>query len=87
MIDERAEIHESEAFGMIAKRHRAAGLNLIATITGNESELSRAWIECDECAAVFELAGGGANEWALVEEEEASAIGPACVRQLAAAQA
>ncbi len=85
MSDEPAEIRESQAFRMIARRHRADRLHLFATIAGDEHEPHRAWIECDGCAAVFELAGY--EEWRLVEEEEASRIGPDCARQVAAAQA
>jgi hypothetical protein len=86
MSDEGKEILESQAFGRIARRHRADGLHLIATVEGDEREPSRAWIECDECTAVFELEGRG--EWTIVEEEETvSTIGPECARHPAAAQA
>jgi hypothetical protein len=80
------EIFESQAFSTIARTHRADGLHLIATVDGDEREPSRAWIECDECTAVFELESRG--EWAIVEEEETvSTIGPECARHPAVAQA
>jgi hypothetical protein len=85
MNDEAAEIRASEAFRMIARRHRAGGLHLFATIAGGEGEPNRAWLECDGCAAVFEFAG--IEDWVLVEEEEVSSSGPERVRHLAAAQA
>ncbi len=80
------EIFESQAFGAIARSHRAEGLHLIARVDGDECEPSRAWIECDECTAVFELEGR--DEWEIVETEETvSTIGPECARHPAAAQA
>lgn len=83
---ESVEIRKSSAFRMIAEGHRADGLHLIATLDGDEGEPSRAWIECDECTAVFELESRG--EWAIVEQEEVvSTIGPECARHQAVAQA
>lgn len=79
------EIFESRALGRLAQRHRADGLHLIATIEGDEREPNRAWIECDQCTAVFELEDRG--EWTIVEKEAAvSTIGPECGRHVAAAQ-
>jgi hypothetical protein len=86
MGDESREIRGSQAFGRIARRHRADGLHLIAKIDGDEREPGRAWIECDECTAVFELEDRG--EWAIVEEKDAvSTTGPECARHTAVAQA
>ncbi len=86
MSDERSEIRGSRAFGTITRRHRAEGLHLIAKVDGDEREPSRAWIECDECTAVFELESR--DEWEIVEKEETvSTIGPECARHPAAAQA
>jgi len=86
MSDGGKEIFGSQAFGTIARRHRADGLHLIAKVDGDEGEPSRAWIECDECTAVFELESRG--EWAIVEQEEVvSTIGPECARHQAVAQA
>ncbi|MHB8384730.1 MAG: hypothetical protein ACYDC3_20625 [Candidatus Binataceae bacterium] len=85
MRDGDRGILESQAFRMIARRHRADGLHLIAKIDGDGREPNRAWIECDHCTGVVELAGG--SEWAIVGEENESVIRPECGVHLGAAQA
>ena len=86
MNGESRGIIESPAFRSIARRHRADGLHLIATVAGDEREPNRAWIECDQCTAVFELEDRG--EWTIVEKEAAvSTVGPECARHAAVAQA
>ncbi len=57
---------ESQAFGMLAERHRGTALSIVAIVAGRGSEPDHAMVQCSKCGEMFEFRGDGA--WRLAEE-------------------
>jgi len=66
----RAEkLCESQAFDVLANRHRGTALSIVAIVAGRGAKPDRAWVRCSKCGGTFEFRGQG--EWRLVEEMSA----------------
>jgi hypothetical protein len=50
---------ESQAFGMLAERHRGTAISIVAMEAGGDNEPDRAWVQCSKCGEMFEFQSDG----------------------------
>ncbi|GEM_PF-3429648 len=75
---------ESQAFGLLADRHRGTALSIVAIVAGRGDDPDRAWVQCSKCGETFEFYSDG--RWQLIDDVAAGAFGhPAQDKALATA--
>ncbi len=60
---------ESQAFGILAERHRGTALSIVAIVAGRGAQPDRAWVQCSKCGETFEFYSDGG--WQLMEDVSA----------------
>jgi hypothetical protein len=65
-MKQAAKLCESEAFEILAERHRGTALSIFAIVAGRGDEPDRATVKCSKCGATFEFHSDGG--WHLTEK-------------------
>lgn len=75
-MKQAAKLCESEAFEILADRHRGTALSIFTIVAGRGDEPDRAVVQCSKCGATFEFHSDGG--WHLSEKDGADLFGHAC---------
>jgi hypothetical protein len=84
MLADETRFKDSIAYKMLGWRHRHRRIGVFAIVAEIDDEPARAWVECRQCAAMFEFVGY--EEWQLAEAAErmdADGSGAAAVSEVA----
>ena len=65
-MKQAAKLCESEAFEILAERHRGTALSIFTIVAGRGDEPDRAIVQCSKCGATFEFYSDGG--WHLMEK-------------------
>ena len=68
-MKQAGKLCESEAFEVLAERHRGTALSIFTIVAGRGDEPDRAIVQCSKCAATFEFQSDGG--WHLMEKVRA----------------
>jgi hypothetical protein len=75
-MKQAAKLCESEAFEILADRHRGTALSIFTIVAGRGDEPDRAVVQCSKCGATFEFHSDGG--WHLSEKDGTDLFGHAC---------
>jgi Fe2+ or Zn2+ uptake regulation protein len=65
-MKQAGKLCESEAFEILAERHRGTALSIFTIVAGRGDEPDRAMVKCSKCGATFEFHNDGG--WHLMEK-------------------
>ena len=65
-MKQAGKLCESEAFEILAERHRGTALSIFTIVAGRGDEPDRAMVQCSKCGATFEFHSDGG--WHLMEK-------------------
>ena len=65
-MKQAGKLCESEAFEVLAERHRGTALSIFTIVAGRGDEPDRAIVQCSKCGATFEFYSDGG--WHLTEK-------------------
>ena len=74
-MKQAGKLCESEAFEILAQRHRGTALSIVAIVAGRGDEPDRARVQCSKCGETFEFYSDGG--WHLMEKIAADPFNPA----------
>jgi Fe2+ or Zn2+ uptake regulation protein len=74
-MKQAGKLCESEAFEILAERHRGTALSIFTIVAGRGDEPDRAIVQCSKCGATFEFHSDGG--WHLIEKVRADRFDPA----------
>ena len=81
-MKQAGKLCESEAFEILAERHRGTALSIFTIVAGRGDEPDRAIVQCSKCGATFEFHSDGG--WHLTEKAGTDLFAHACEPKVAA---
>jgi hypothetical protein len=82
-MKQAGKLCESEAFEILADRHRGTALSIVAIVAGRGDDPDRAMVQCSSCRETFEFRSDGG--WHLIEEIRVGGIDHAAEHKAVAA--